>query len=94
MNLGFKVYCFMPGLFVAVQLVFSIWSQIVELAFRYIQMSSFVHCDHPHVHNHQQVHADVELFWYIMAEPETYLKRGTMDLLLSGLIFLPLGVIG
>ena len=65
----------------------------------YIALSSFVPCDHPHLHtdhtiiNHQ-VHADVELFWYIMAEPQTYLKRGTMDLLLSGLIFLPPGVIG
>ena len=50
---------------------------------------------YPHLHcNHYQVHADVELFWYIMAEPQTYLKRGTMDLLLSGLIFLPPGVIG
>ena len=46
------------------------------------------------INHNQQVHADVELFWYIMAEPQTYLKRGTMDLLLSGLIFLPPGVIG
>jgi len=47
----------------------------------------------PKTHRYE-VHADVELFWYIMAEPQTYLKRGTMDLLLSGLIFLPPGVIG
>ena len=50
-----------------------------------------------YVNNHQpsfQVHADVELFWYIMAEPQTYLRKGTMDMLLSGLIFLPPGVIG
>ena len=59
-----------------------------------LAMSSFLCHHHPHVHNLNQVHADVELFWYIMAEPETYLRKGTMDKLLSGLIFLPPGVIG
>jgi len=47
----------------------------------------------PNTHRYE-VHADVELFWYIMAEPQTYLRKGTMDMLLSGLIFLPPGVIG
>ena len=62
-----------------------------------LAMSSFIHPHVHNLHNHQasfQVHADVELFWYIMAEPQTYLRKGTMDMLLSGLIFLPPGVIG
>ena len=32
-TLKFKVYCFMPELFVAVKFFLPIWSQIVELAF-------------------------------------------------------------
>ena len=41
-----------------------------------------------------QVHTDVELFWYMMADREEHITGGTMDKLLNGLIFMAGGVAG